>query len=322
MQNKPLHQILFLIVAALMLAPFISSGVALLFGIAFALTLGNPFTAQTKAWTPKLLQLSVVGLGGAMNLFVVATVGLNGFAYTIAGITFTFVLGYLLSRFIPLTKTTGLLLTVGTAICGGSAIAAVAPVVRAKDDEISVSLATVFFLNAAALFIFPWIGRAYGLGEVQFGIWSALAIHDTSSVVGASMQYGHQALEIGTTVKLARALWIVPLTLLIAMLWRPEVQTEKAGKAKIKWPWFILGFLLVAAVVTWFPALQPAGHWLASIARRTLVLTLFLIGCGLTRSTLKAVGFRPLIFGVILWICVAAASFLAVTSNLMGAGQS
>ena len=178
-----------------------------------------------------------------------------------------------------------MLVTVGTAICGGSAIAAVAPVIRAKNHDVSVALATVFFLNAVALFIFPPIGHHFGLGQRQFGVWSALAIHDTSSVVGAAMQYGARALEIATTIKLTRALWIVPVTLIIGMLWNRG--TEAKGKGKAKRPWFILGFLAAAAIVTLIPVLKPAGHDVFVGAQRSLVVTLFLIGSGLSREALQ-----------------------------------
>ena len=201
---------------------------------------------------------------------------------------------------------TSLLITVGTAICGGSAIAAVAPVIRAKSEEVSVSLGIVFLLNALALFIFPAIGHHFHLSESQFGLWSALAIHDTSSVVGANLQYGPHALEVGTTVKLARALWIVPVTLIIGFLTRTQNQTGEGVAGKPKRPWFILGFVLISALVTWVPSLQAAGHQVEMIARRLLVLTLFIIGSNLSRKSLKAVGLKPLFQGLLLWMIVGA----------------
>ena len=222
-----------------------------------------------------------------MNLIEVGHAGVHGFFYTVIGITLTVSIGLAIGRLLGTQRDTSLLVTVGTAICGGSAIAAVAPVIRAKSDDISVALATVFFLNAVALFIFPPIGHHLHLDQAQFGIWSALAIHDTSSVVGAAMQYGSRALEIATTIKLTRALWIVPVTLIIGMAWnRGE---DKSRAAKPKRPWFILGFVAAAALVTWLPALKPAGHMVFAGAQRSLVVTLFLIGSGLGRSALAAV---------------------------------
>jgi uncharacterized integral membrane protein (TIGR00698 family) len=206
--------------------------------------------------------------------------------------------------------------TVGTAICGGSAIAAVAPVIRARSQDVSVALATVFFLNAVALIIFPPIGHHLGLGQIQFGIWSALAIHDTSSVVGAAMQYGARALEIATTIKLTRALWIVPVTLVIGSLWNRGGEETGAGKAKR--PWFILGFVSAAALVTWMPSLKPAGHLVFVAAQRSLVVTLFLIGSGLSRSALLMVGKRPLIQGFILWIVMGTATLGAILIGWIG----
>jgi len=288
------------------------SAVALILGAALALTLGNPFANMTKGYASKLLSASVVGLGAGMNLMTVAHVGAAGIGYTVVTIALAFAFGLSLSRFLCIEANTGLLITVGTAICGGSAIAAVAPVLRAKAHEISVSLGIVFLLNALALVLFPMIGHALNLSEGQFGLWSALAIHDTSSVVGASLKYGPHALEVGTTVKLARAVWIVPVTFVIGLLvarFRPDVE---AGAAKPKRPWFILGFLLMAALVTFIPALQSAGHIVETAAKRTLVVTLFLIGTNLSRETLRAVGFRPFLQGVCLWVLMASSTLLAI----------
>jgi uncharacterized integral membrane protein (TIGR00698 family) len=307
---------LILILSILCLAPFVSSGVALLAGAALALTIGNPHAAKTKVVTPRLLALSVMGLGAGMDLSVVAKVGLQGVGYTVAGISLTLLLGTLLGRLLSTGRNTSILLTVGTAICGGSAIAAVAPTIRAKDHEVSVALGVVFLLNAVGLIIFPPIGHALSLSQKQFGLWSALAIHDTSSVVGAAIQYGSEALQTGTTVKLARALWIVPVTLVASRLFNSSESADGVStRAKPKRPWFILGFLVAAAIVTWIPALKPAGHWVELVAKRCLVLTLFLIGCNLSRATLQAVGIRPLLQALILWIVVASTTLLAIGSG-------
>ena len=293
--------------------PAISAAQALLLGAALALTFGNPYAARTKALSSRLLMIAVVGLGAGMNLETVARAGLQGIGYTVVSISLSLALGLLLARLLKVEGQTGLLIAVGTAICGGSAIAAVAPAVRAKEHEVSVSLGTVFMLNALALFVFPPAGHALGLSETQFGLWSALAIHDTSSVVGASQMYGPEALQIGTTVKLARALWIVPITFIIGS-WVNRGQKGQT-QAKAKRPWFILGFLLVAALVTYIPALQPAGHLVEWAARRALVVTLFLIGASLTRATLAAVGFRPFAQGILLWIIVAGTTLGALLTG-------
>lgn len=280
-------------------------------GMFFALIIGNPYLAMTRRCTPILLQTSVVGLGAAMNLMTIAAVGMHGVLYTAVGISMTLILGLVLGRLTRTNYTTSLLLSVGTAICGGSAIAAVASTMRAKDHEVSLSLTIVFFLNALALFLFPWIGHRAGFDENQFGLWSALAIHDTSSVVGAASQYGTKALEVATTVKLARALWIVPVVFVVNAFWMRK--DGASCQDKVKRPWFILGFLLMAALVTWAPALIPAGQVVSSISQRALVLTLFLIGSGFARVSLKSVRFRPFVLGLVLWIIVGSTCFLAIS---------
>ena len=282
-------------------------------GIGLALALGNPFPSQTKRMTPLLLQVSIVGLGAGMDLGVVGRVGAQGVLYTAVGITFTLLMGWGLGRLLKTDRETSLLISVGTAICGGSAIAAMAPVIRAKNSAVSVALATVFILNASALLFFPGLGRFFDLDEQQFGLFSALAVHDTSSVVGTAMRYGPRALEIATTVKLARALWIIPVPLFVGMLWNRSEKERPEQKAKR--PWFILGFLATAALVTWVPELRGAGEWVVVVARRALVVTLFLIGSGLTRETLKSVGVRPFAQGLLLWAIVAAATLAAIRAG-------
>ncbi|QDK38773.1 YeiH family protein [Bdellovibrio sp. NC01] len=297
--------------AVLCLTPYVSSALALILGIFLAVVMGNPYIAKTRKLTSTLLSLSVMGLGAGMDLGVVGRVGLQGIGYTVVGISSTLILGYLLGKLLKTERDTSVLISVGTAICGGSAIAAIAPTIKAKHHEISVALGTVFLLNALALFIFPPIGHALGLTETQFGLWSALAIHDTSSVVGASLQYGAHALEVGTTVKLARALWIVPVTFLFGYIYAKGA-AKTAVDAKPKRPWFILGFLIAAAVVTYIPQLRPAGHVVNEIAKRALVVTLFLIGTNLTKETLAQVGIKPLIQGVMLWVTIASATLGAI----------
>ncbi len=312
---SPAARIAFVLLAAATLYPFFSPGVALMLGIAVALTMGNPFPLATARTVTPLLQISVVGLGAGMNLVEVGRAGAHGFLYTVIGITLTMTVGLTLGRLLRTGRDTSLLVTVGTAICGGSAIAAVAPAIRAKSHEISVALATVFFLNAIALLIFPSMGHRLGLNQAQFGVWSALAIHDTSSVVGAAMQYGARALEIATTIKLTRALWIVPVTLAVGMVWN---RGAGPGATKAKRPWFILGFLAAAALVTWMPSLKPAGHLVFLAAQRSLVVTLFLIGSGLSRSALQLVGKRPLLQGFVLWLLMGSATLGAILLGWIG----
>ena len=304
--------------AVLALTPFTSAAVALVAGTALALLVGNPYQQRTRSWTHGLLALSVVGLGAGMNLRTVAKAGLHGLGYTVLSIGFTLTLGLWLARRFGVGRDTGLLVTVGTAICGGSAIAAVAPVIQAEEHEVSVALATVFLLNAVALFVFPPIGHHFGLSQDSFGLWSALAIHDTSSVVGAGMAYGPRALEVATTVKLARALWIVPVSLAINAFWNPKVKAGQEARGKAKKPWFILGFLIAAALATFVPVLHAPGQILARIAKQGLVLTLFLIGTNLTRETVRKVGARPFLLGVTLWLVVSTVSLLAIRAHLIG----
>lgn len=311
MSKTGLARILFILAGLFTLLPIISSGVALIMGLLFAFALGNPYLEVTRRWTPALLQASVVGLGAAINLVTIGVVGMHGIFYTAVGILITLMIGFVLHRLFRTDRAVSILLAAGTAICGGSAIAAVAPAIQAKDHAVSVSLATVFVLNAIALFLFPWIGHGAGFDQIQFGLWSALAIHDTTSVVGAAMQYGTRALEIATTVKLARALWIVPVVFVLGTIWARK--HGKNDQARGKRPWFIVGFLVMAALITWVPGLMSVGHVISGIAQRTFVLTLFLIGSGMGRATLKNIGIGPFVHGLALWIIIASASFLAIS---------
>lgn len=284
------------------------SALGLLSGMVIALTLGNPFAKQTKALTPKFLTWSIIGLGAGMNLQTVARAGVSGLGYTLISIALVLFVGFLLMKVFKVERDAGILVTIGTAICGGSAIAAISPVIKARASSISIALGCVFLLNAIALFIFPPIGHYFHLTQTQFGLWSALAIHDTSSVVGATLSYGSEAAQIGTTVKLARALWIVPLTVAAAFLFKSEGQ-------KTKKPWFILGFILVAALVTYVPDLQAPGRIVEQIARYAMVATLFLIGLNLSRETLKQVGWRPLLAGFTLWLITGVTALVAILNG-------
>lgn len=299
--------------AFLSLLPWVSSSLSLVVGVVFGLVFGNPHVALTRRLSRRLLSLSVVGLGASMDLRAVASAGISGAGAAALSITLCVVIGLGLARLLRVAPKAGLLVSIGTAICGGSAIAAVAPAVRARDHEVAVALATVFLLNAVALVVFPIVGHAAGLDERTFGLWAALAIHDTSSVVGAAMSYGQTALEVATTVKLARALWIVPMTFVMgalsARLEGGDDATPARGAAR---PWFIAGFLVAAALATYVPALRPAGVVISALARRTMSMTLFLVGSGLTRASLKQAGVRPLLHGTLLWLIVASASLGAL----------
>lgn len=280
---------------------------ALAAGILLSLVWGNPFAREASGWSRKLLQLSVIGLGFGIGLGEVLQAGKGAIGYTIIGIAFTMVAGRILGRLLAVSSGTSTLVSFGTAICGGSAIAAMAPVIGARDEETAVSLATVFTLNSVALLLFPAIGHLIGMDQQQFGIWAALAIHDTSSVVGAASAYGATALSIGVTVKLARALWIAPCALGTAWFRKAE------GKTKL--PLFILGFIAAAALRSMLPELTPAWSAIASVAKQSLVATLFLIGSGLTREVLRRVGVRPLAQGVVLWLVVSSITLGAIMSG-------
>jgi len=289
------------------LTPWASPPLALAAGLVFGAFAVHPYPGQSRKASKLLLQTAVVGLGFGMNLQQVIKAGRSGFIYTAISITFAMLLGTLLGKLMDVRPRPAFLISTGTAICGGSAIAAVAPITGATEDEMSVSLGTVFVLNSIALLTFPAIGLWMHLSQTQFGLWAALAIHDTSSVVGASAKYGAVALAVGTTVKLARALWIVPMSLGTAAV--------KGGKSHIQWPWFILFFCLAAVANTYFFAGSPAYHWLSSAGKLMLIITLFLIGASLSPAAMRKVGVRPLLQGVLLWIVIAVLSLLAIRAG-------
>jgi uncharacterized integral membrane protein (TIGR00698 family) len=280
----------------------------------FAFIANHPYLDHSRKLTKYLLQASVVGLGFGMNLQQVIRAGRSGFIYTALGITFAMLCGWALGKLFRVEPRHAFLISTGTAICGGSAIAAVGPVANATADEMSVSLGTIFILNSVALLTFPTIGAHLHLTQNQFGLWAALAIHDTSSVVGAAAKYGAVALAIGTTVKLARALWIVPMTLATSAVVRR--QTHSANKkVKIQWPWFILFFCLAAVANTYLTRGARAYHDLNYIAKLGLDATLFLIGASLSPASLKRVGARPLIHGITLWLIVGSLSLFLIRAG-------
>lgn len=300
---------LFFALAAACLLPWVGPAVALAAGILFSLLAGNPAPERTAAFAKTLLQVSVVGLGFGLSLGTVVRVGARSAVYTVVGISLTLALGALLGRLAGTAGPLSTLISFGTAICGGSAIAAMAPVVKAKSEEVAVSLATVFTLNATALLLFPAVGHLLHLDQGAFGLWAGLAIHDTSSVVGAASGYGAQALSVATTVKLTRALWIMPCVLGAALVVRSD--------QKARFPLFVAGFVVAATVRTLLPSLAPLWGVLVAVARQSLVVTLFLIGTGLTREVLRRVGVRPLAQGIVLWLLVGGATLAAIVTGLI-----
>jgi uncharacterized integral membrane protein (TIGR00698 family) len=297
---RMLPRIIFVLCLLMSASGFVSPPFALAIGLGFGLAFPNPYSQEAKNVSKFLLQASVVGLGFGMNLHQVVQAGRSGFVYTMAGISFALLAGMGLGTLLGVRRVPAFLISAGTAICGGSAIAAVGPITQASDEEMAVALGTVFVLNSVALLIFPAIGIALKLTQSQFGLWAALAIHDTSSVVGAAAKYGTEALAVATTVKLARALWIVPLALGTAMV--------RGAKAKIQWPWFIGFFCLAAVCNTYLPAGAHAYSIAVKIAKIGLTATLFLIGSGISVATIKRVGHRPLLQGIILWLLVLVGS--------------
>lgn len=306
LQKKLLLQILFLALAVLSFSPLVSPPIALLFGILFVNIFGK--VLETDTFVKKLLQYSIIGLGFGINLNTAIEAGSQGFLFTVSTIALVMIFGLLLAKILKIDKTIAQLISAGTAICGGSAIAAVAPILKANSKQTSVALGIVFVLNAVALFIFPEIGHFFNLSQNQFGIWSAIAIHDTSSVVGAASKYGNEALQIATTVKLARALWIIPLAFLISIF------TKSEGKIKI--PYFIGFFVLAILAGTYLPFLQNFNSIISEISRDTLKVALFLIGAGLSLQNLKNIGIKPLLLGIILWIFISSISLYAVLEFL------
>jgi uncharacterized integral membrane protein (TIGR00698 family) len=305
------RKVVFVLLVIFILTPLGSPPLALALGLVLAFTIGSPFPELNGKPTKYLLQASVVLLGFGMNLKEVYRAGRQGILFTIATIMGTLVLGYIVGRALGVRDKTSTLISSGTAICGGSAIAAVAPAIDADPDEMSVSLATVFVLNSVALFLFPLIGHGVGLSQDQFGIFAAVAIHDTSSVVGAAAAYGTEALSVATTVKLARALWIAPVALFFLFVYRKK---GAVTATKITFPWFILLFVLATAIRSYTPTSFPPSVFesIVNLARAGMTVTLFLIGAGLSREAIRRVGARPLIQGLALWVAITITALIAV----------
>ena len=304
-QATLLQKILFFVLLIFCVTPFVEPPLALILGFVVSFFIGHPYIKHNSVAAKYLLQFSVVGLGFGMNLSEAIKVGKEGLIFTVASIFFTLIVGLIIGRYLKINKSTSTLISGGTAICGGSAIAALAPVINAKDEDISVAMACIFILNALALLIFPVIGHQLNMSQDQFGLWSAIAIHDTSSVIGSAQKYGEEALKIATTVKLERALWIIPVSILLSVL-------NKGSVKKIKIPYFILGFIGAILLAYYFPQIKPFGEIMVFTAKKALNITLFLIASGLSISSIKKVGVKPLVQGVLLWIFISVGSLLVI----------
>lgn len=305
--NLSTRKIIFMLSALVCLLPFMSPPLALLLGLVLAQIMDHPYQELNHKATNWLLKLSVIGLGFGMNVFSAMEAGKEGVLFTVASIFGVLTLGFVLGKVLKIERKTSFLIAAGTAICGGSAIAALSPVMKAGEKEISVSLGIVFVLNSVALFLFPAIGHALNLSQSQFGLWCAIAIHDTSSVVGAASKYGEQALQIATTVKLARALWIVPVAFGTAFLF-------KSDQTKVKIPYFIGLFIIAMLANTYLPFLKPFYPYIVQLAKKGLTLTLFLIGSGLSLKVIRSVGAKPFLQGVLLWVAISSVSLWAIIS--------
>lgn len=304
--NNPVYsKIVFLIFLGLCLTPFIDPPLALLIGFIFAQLFEHPFKKQNHKTTQWLLKISVVGLGFGMNINHAVQAGKEGLFLTVFSIISTFLVAWIIGKWLKVDSKTSYLMATGTAICGGSAIAAIAPIIKADEKQISVSLGAIFILNSIALFIFPLIGNLLNMTQHQFGIWAAISIHDTSSVVGAAAKFGQEALQVATTVKLERALWIIPLSLVTAF-------SFKSNNKKIKIPYFIGFFILAMVVSTYLSDYQKLYDIFVIIARKGLTITLFLIGTGLSLDSLKSVGFKPLFQAIFIWIFISVVSILVI----------
>ncbi|WGF93387.1 YeiH family protein [Aequorivita marisscotiae] len=298
-------KVVFIIVMVLCVLGYVSSPVALVGGFLFSYFLGHPFLALNSKAVNWLLKIAVVGLGFGMNLVETVNAGKEGFILTIFSIAATLILGYFIGKLLKMDRKGSHLISSGTAICGGSAIAAVAPVINASEKDISISLGVIFLLNSIALIVFPPLGHLLGLSQHEFGLWCAIAIHDTSSVVGAAYTFGEEALKVATTVKLARALWIIPLSILSVFLFK--------GKGKsVKIPYFIFLFILAIIMNSYLAIPEILTNGITSISKSLLVLTLFLIGAGLSVDKIKTAGFKPMILGVSLWVFISVAAIFAI----------
>jgi uncharacterized integral membrane protein (TIGR00698 family) len=305
--NETIRKIIFIILAVLCLTPLISSPIALLLGFGLAMLVGNPFEQHLHKYIHLLLQISIVGLGFGLKLDEALQAGKTGFFLTVISIVTVMLLGYVLGKVFKLEKKLAYLISAGTAICGGSAIAAVSPIIKPGTKEISLGLAIIFTLNSIALFVYPAIGHLLQLSQEQFGLWCAVGIHDTSSVVGAAGKYGDEALKIATTVKLARALWIIPVSVITMFIFKNK-------ESKVKIPWFIGWFVLAILLNTYFSVFEGFSSSVTTLAKSGLNLTLFFIGTTLSVQTLKTIGIKPLAVAIILWVTISVGSLLYIIS--------
>jgi len=299
--KKLARKIIYILLVVGCCTPYVSPPIALFSGLTLALTIDSPFSELNKFVSKYLLQISVVGLGFGMNLLDSVKAGSDGMFFTMFSVVSVLFIGITVGKWLGISKIPSFLIASGTAICGGSAIAAVGPIAKADECEMSVSLATIFVLNAVALFLFPVLGHWFHLSQHQFGMWAAIAIHDTSSVVGAGATFGEEALKVATTVKLTRALWIIPLSVFTSIYFK-----SKGDKVFI--PWFIFLFILAMVMNTYLNIPKTLTHRIVVVSRQCLTITLFFIGAGLSRATLKSVGVRPLVLGLTLWIFIAVVS--------------
>lgn len=303
--NATLQQLIFVVLLLFCTTIFVSPPIALVLGLIVANLFGHPFLELNHKATNYLLQFSVVGLGFGMNVHSAVAAGKEGFLFTVLSIFSTLILGTFLGKWFKTEKKTTHLISCGTAICGGSAIAAIAPIIKSNEKQTSIALGVIFILNSVALFVFPAVGHWLDLSQKEFGLWCAIAIHDTSSVVGAANKFGPEALQIATTVKLARALWIIPVALITTFIFK-----NKSGKIKI--PYFIGFFILAMIANTYLTQISNFAPHLISVAKIGLTVTLFLIGAGLNRTVLKSVGFKPLAQGILLWTFIAIATLVSI----------
>jgi uncharacterized integral membrane protein (TIGR00698 family) len=304
-RNTIIQKIIFISFGLFCLSPFSSSPISLASGFIVAVICGNPYQGYLHKYIHLLLKISIVGLGFGLELHEALQAGKTGFAITVISISTVLVAGHFLGRILKLEKPLAYLITAGTAICGGSAIAAVSPIVKPDNKHISLALAIIFTLNSIALFAFPMIGHWLHLSQEQFGLWAAVGIHDTSSVVGAANKYGNEALKIATTVKLARALWIIPLSILTIFIFK-----NKGSKVKI--PWFIGYFIIAILLNTYLPPVDEISPYITASAKAGLNLTLFLIGTTLSINTLKTIGIKPLLFAIVLWLLISTGCLLYI----------
>lgn len=303
--NKNIQILIFSVLAILSFSGLVSSPIALLLGLFFAILVGNPFENKVSKYISKLLQISIVGLGFGLHLDEALQVGQSGFLLTVGSIFSVLILGYFLGQLLNIERPLSYLISAGTAICGGSAIAAVSPIIKANTKQISLALAIVFSLNSVALFVYPSIGHWLMMSQQDFGMWCAIGIHDTSSVVGAASKYGDEALKTATTVKLARALWIIPVSILTMFIF-------KTKDSKIKIPWFIGFFIIAILLSTYFPIFEVVSPTITEISKLGLNLTLFLIGSTLSLEALRSISIKPLFLAIFLWIFISIGSLILI----------